>query len=147
MSKRYTEEDKTLAFMLYMQYTPQKEIMERVDIKSNRTMTDWIQKGGWKEKRAAKTITRTELINKTLLKISELLDTEGNDFNPDKLSKLAASIERLDKQASPIVIMDVFEGFGKSLQHRANTDKEITVDFIKKVNKYQDLYITEKLNS
>lgn len=140
------ESKKELAYLLYMQGITQAEICERVKIGSNRTLTAWIKKGGWKEKRAAKSITRTELINKTLLKINELLDKEGEKFNADKLSKLAALIQKLDKQDSPVVIMDVFIEFGKWLHGQSTTDREVGLDFIKKINKYQDLYLLQKIN-
>ncbi len=141
------ESKKELAYLLYMQGITQKEIQERVKIGSNRTLTNWIQQGGWKEKRAAKNISRTELINKTLVKINELLDSEVGGMKGDELSKLAAFIKNLDQQDSPVVAMDIFEGFGKFLQHRSHSDKEVDLEFMKKVNKYQDLYITYKLNA
>jgi len=140
------ENKKELAYLLYMQGVTQKEICERVKIGSNKTLNNWIKAGGWKEKRAAKNISRTELINKTLSKINELLDQESESFNADKLSKMAALIEKLDKQDSPIVIMDVLMSFGKFLNQLSNHNKEVDLDFIKKVNHYQDLYITRRLN-
>jgi len=140
------ENKKELAYLLYMQGILQKEICERVKIGSNKTLNNWIQSGGWKEKRAARNISRTELINKTLTKINEMLDEETADFNADKLSKMAALIEKLDKQDSPIVIMDVLISFGKFLNKLSNFDKEVDLVFIKKLNKYHDLFITNRLN-
>ncbi len=140
------ESKKELAYLLYMQGITQREICERVKIGSNRTLTAWIKKGGWKEKRAAKNITRTELINKTLLKINDLLDSEGEEFSADKLSKLAALIQKLDKQDSPVVIMDVFIEFGKWLHGQSTADREVGLDFIKKINRYQDLYLLQKIS-
>jgi len=142
---RKSESKKELAYLLYMQNISNVEIMERVGIGSNKTISSWIQAGGWKEKRAAKTISRTELINKTLGKINELLESES--FEADKLSKLAALVQNLDRQNSPIVVMDVFMDFGRWLQALSQTNREVTVDLIKKVNHYQDLYITQKLNT
>ncbi|MDP2723195.1 MAG: terminase [Bacteroidales bacterium] len=140
-----SENKKELAYLLYLQGITQKEILERVGIGSSRTLTSWIQKGGWKEKVAAKTITRTELINRTLMKINELLAGDG-EIEADKLSKLAALVEKLDKQDSPVVIMDVLIAFGQWMQSRASIDPEVSLEFIKKINKYQDLYITNKIN-
>lgn len=140
------ESKKELAYILYMQGITQKEICERVKIGSAITLIKWIRKGNWKEKRAAKTITRTELINKTLKKINDLLESD-KDVNADQLSKLAAMIERLDKKDSPVIIMDVFMQFGRWLQNQTYSDKEVDLFFIKKMNKYQDLYVTQKLNA
>jgi hypothetical protein len=144
-TKKEMEAKKELAYMLYMQHIPQKDIQERCGIGSNKTLTKWIKDGEWEGKRAAKTITRTELINKTLGQINTMLD-DPEKFNADQLSKLAALIERLDKQNSPIIIMDVLMSFGKWLQVQTATDPGLNLDFIKMLNKYQDLYVTQKLN-
>jgi transcriptional regulator with XRE-family HTH domain len=145
------ESKKEFAFLLYMQGVTQKDILQRVGIGSTRTLSNWIKDGGWKEKRAAHTITRTTLINKTLVRINELLemkDEQGRDvpIDADKLSKLAAIVEKLDKQSSPVTYIDVFTEFGKFLQIQAAHDASIDIDFMKKVNRYQDLMITRKLN-
>ncbi|MFK5855385.1 MAG: terminase [Bacteroidota bacterium] len=140
------ENKKELAYLLYMQSVTLKEICERVGIGSNKTLGNWIKDGGWKEKRAAKTISRTELINKTLGKINEMLDKDSDDFSADKLSKMAALIEKLDKQDSPVIIMGVLMEFGKWLHNQSTINKEVSLEFIKMLNKYQDLYITQKLN-
>ena len=141
------EHKKELAYLLYMSGTPIKEILNRTSIKSNATINNWIQDEGWREKRAAKTVSRTELVNKTLMKINELLDLKAEDFPADQLSKLASLIEKLDKQDSPILIMDVFMEFSKWLQNRSTTDKTVTLDFMKQLNYLQDIYITNKLNA
>ena len=116
------ESKKELAFILYMQGITQKEICERVGIGSGKTLISWIRAGSWKEKRAAKTISRTELINKTLQKINDLLESD-KDVNADQLSKLAAMVERLDKKDSPVIIMDVFMQFGRWLQNQTLSDR------------------------
>ena len=132
-----------LAQIMYMSGIQNKEIAERVNV-SPVTITNWVTDNGWKEKRAAKTITRTELINKTLERINEML--QGDDLNADKLSKLAILIERLDKKNSPVLAMEVFIDFACWLQQQATGDRAITVDLIKQINKYQDSYITSKLS-
>lgn len=139
------ESKKELAYLLYMQGIKLEEIRDRCGIGSSRTLNNWIKEGGWKEKRAAKTITRTELITKTLGKINDLLESET--FEADKLSKLAALIEKLDRQNSPIVVMDVLMDFGRFLSDRSNLDRDIDLPFLKKVNRYQDMFISQKLNA
>lgn len=139
------ESKKELAYLLYMQGIKLEEIRDRCGIGSSRTLNNWIKEGGWKEKRAAKTITRTELITKTLAKINDLLESET--FEADKLSKLAALIEKLDRQNSPIVVMDVLMDFGRFLSDRSNLDRDIDLPFLKKVNRYQDMFISQKLNA
>ena len=138
------ENKKELAYLLYMQEITQKEICERVGIGSSKTLTSWIAKGNWKEKRAAKTITRTELINKTLERIAEMLD--GDNYNADQLSKLVAMVERLDKKSSAVAYMEVFTEFGKWLQQLSYTHKDVDLEFLKMVNRYQDIFISQKMN-
>ena len=65
----------------------------------------------------------------------------------DKLSKLAATIEKLDKKASVVDAIEVFIGFGKWLQHRATNDEELTPELIKAINRFQDLYVSELLST
>ena len=139
-----SERKKEMAYLYFMSGMTHKEIMSRTGVKSNKTITSWVQDGGWKEKRAAKTISRPELVSKALLKINEKLDSD--DWSADELSKLAALIEKLDKQDSPITAMGVFIGFGKFLSNISADDREVDVEFIKKVNKYQDAFISHKMN-
>jgi transposase len=132
-----------LAFLLFMAGEQQKDISRRVGV-SEKTICDWIRKGGWKERRAAKTISRGELINKTLEIISDKLAV-GN-VNADELIKLAKSIEMLDKKSSAVMVIDILIEFGKWIKSQSAFDPEITLDFIKKITRYQDNFITDKLN-
>ncbi len=143
-TKKDIEKMKELAYIYYMSGMTYKEIMSRVGIGSNKTLTKWVDEEGWKAKRAAKTISRPELVNKALMKINEKL--ESNDWSADELSKLAALIEKLDKQDSPVAAMSVFMQFGKYLSTQSTTNKDVDISFIKKVNKYQDAFISNKMN-
>ena len=65
----------------------------------------------------------------------------------DKLSKLTAAIDKLDKsQANVVAAIEVFTAFSKYLEFRAKTDPEVTLEFIKKVNKLQDGFLIESFN-
>lgn len=145
MGRKTATEKKEHAYLLYMLNTPINEIIQRTGVRSNSTINKWIKEGDWKEKRAAKSISRTELINKTLNKINDLLDNP-EEFSADQLSKLASLIEKLDKQDSPVIIIDVLMAFGKWLQKQAGIDKRITLNFIKLLNCLQDEYISHKLS-
>lgn len=145
-SKADQSSKQELAYLLYMSGEQQKDIVERVGT-SSPTLKGWIEKGGWKEKRAASTITRTELINKTLTRISDILEDGNIDVNADKLTKLASLIEKLDKKGSPVLIMDIFIDFGRWLKMQGLADKEVDIEFVKKVTRYQDQFITQKLGA
>jgi transposase len=146
-SRKELEATRELAYILYLNFVQNKEIAERCGV-SQQTITAWVNSGNWKEKRAAKTITRTELINKTLEQINTLLSSEDmlSSKTADKLVKLAALVERLDKKNSPVLTMEVFISFTGWLQKQSLTDNNVSIDLIKIINKYQDAYITTIMN-
>lgn len=140
-----------LAEFYYLQGELQKTISERIGI-SETSISKWVIKYGWEAKRAARNITRPELINKLLLSINKMLDQvleddKSADFSglSDKLSKLAAAIEKLDKKANIVDVIEVFLSFSKWMQHRQQIDPELTPDIVKLINRYQDVYVTENL--
>lgn len=152
-SKKDFESLKEQARLMFMSGTPQNVIAERLEV-SKVTVNKWVDDGGWKEARAAKNITRPELVNKLLVTIDKLLEEVNKSEDAtmianvgDKLSKLAAVIEKLDKKASVVDSVEVFMSFGNWLQNRASFDKELTSDILIKVNKYQDIYVTEQINN
>lgn len=153
MTKAELEKKKDLARTLYMSGKEQTEIADMTDV-SRVTISKWCKAGGWKEARAAKSITRPELIRKLLLVTSDLLDkvnASGDlkliDSLGDKLSKLTASIDKLDKsQANVVAAIEVFMAFSKWLEFRAKTDPEVTPELIKTINKLQDGFLIESMN-
>ncbi len=147
MSRKVDSSKHDLAFLLFMAGELQKDICERVATTS-KTLQRWIDDGGWKEKRSAKNITRTELVNKALQTINNLLEDsiENKTDISDQLSKMGAFIERLDKKNSVVDDMETFIGFSKQLKTWSEDDKSITHDLIKTINKLQDKYITERIS-
>ena len=153
MTKAELEKKRDLARTLYLSGKEQTEIAEMVGM-SRVTISKWCAADGWKETRAAKTITRPELIKKLLLATNTLLDkvNESGDLAlidslGDKLSKLTAAIDKLDKsQANVVAAIEVFTAFSKYLEFRSRTDPEVTLEFIKKVNKLQDGFLIESFN-
>lgn len=147
ISKKELEDRREYARLLYMQGDQQKLIAEKVGV-SPQTVTKWVSTGGWQEQRAAKNITRPELVNKLLRTIDKMIDSVDVAENPDvanglgdKLAKIAATIEKLDKKASVVDAIEVFMAFGKWLQFQAQFDESITPELMKKIMKYQDQYI------
>jgi len=151
-TKKELDSKKELARMYYMQGDTQKTIAEKTGI-SEQTIGKWATKDAWATKRAAVNITRPELVNKSLAALNKILDQvyESNDMElisalPDKLVKFAAAIEKLDKKSNIVGVMDAFMSFTKWIQQRTAFDKEITPDFIRALNKYQDMYVNENIN-
>ncbi len=153
MTKAELEKKRDLARTLYLSGKEQAEIAEITGV-SRVTISKWCTADGWKAIRAAKTITRPELIKKLLLVASTLLDkvNESGDLAlidslGDKLSKLTAAIDKLDKsQANVVAAIEVFTAFSKYLEFHAKTDPDVTLEFIKKVNKLQDGFLIESFN-
>jgi len=150
-TKQEKEKQKEYARILFMQGDAQKNIAEKVGV-SAITINKWVDLGGWKATKAASNITRPELVNKLLTSVNQLLDQANDSNDPvtiaglgDKLSKFASVIEKLDKKANIVDAIEVFMAFGKWIQYRQAFDSEITVELVKAINKYQDLYISEHL--
>lgn len=151
-SRTVKDDKKQLARRLYMAGDSQKEISERMGV-SKQTLCRWVKDERWEELRAAQSITRPELINKILLSVNKMIDRallESDDDNAgdmaglaDKLAKFASSIEKIDRKVSVVDKIESLMGFGKWLQYRIEVDKDIDVEFFRKVLKYQDMYVCE----
>ena len=153
MTKAEIEKKKSLARSLFLSGMEQTEIAEKVDV-SRVTISKWCTSEGWKEARAAKNVTRPELVNKLLLTIDTLITQVNSSDDPtliaglgDKLAKLSAVIEKLDKKANVVDAIEVFMAFSKWIEYRSQTDPELTPELIKAINRYQDKYIVESMGA
>lgn len=151
MTKAELEKKKSTARALFMSGMEQAEIADRIGI-SRVTISKWCVADGWKEARAAKNITRPELVNKLLLTIDSLITQVNESKDPsllgglgDKLAKLSAVIEKLDKKANVVDAIEVFTALNTWLEMRAKTDPEVTVELIKQINRLQDMFIIESI--
>ena len=113
MTKAEIEKKRSLARTLFMSGMEQAEIAEKVGI-SRVTISKWCVADGWKEARAAKSVTRPELVNKLLLTIDALITQVNESGDPmamaglgDKLAKLSSVIEKLDKKANVVDVIEV----------------------------------------
>ena len=150
MKKAEIERKKTVALQLYLAGSEQKTIADQLAL-TPATVSKWAAQGHWREQRAARTVTRPQLVNKILQAIDDLIEkvlrTEDSELMagvPDKLAKLAATIERLDKKANIVDTIEVFMAFS---EFQAQTDREITPELLAAFNKYQNRYIIEKMNT
>lgn len=153
MTKAEMEKKKSLARSLYLAGMEQTEIADKVGV-SRVTVSKWCTADGWKETRAAKQITRPELVNKLLLTINTLIEQVHQSEDPnmiaglgDKLAKLSSVIEKLDKKANVVDAIEVFMAFSRWLEYRSQTDPEITPELLKAINKYQDKYLIESMGA
>lgn len=153
MTRKDTEQKKSLGRSLYLSGMEQTEIAEKLRV-SRVTISKWCTAEGWKEARAAKNISRPELVNKLLLTIDAMIENVNKSEDPtligslaDKLSKLSATIEKLDKKANVIDAIEVFMAFNRWIQDQASFDPEITPELIKAINKYQNKFLMERMQN
>lgn len=84
-TKKDNENKRELAKMLYVGGSEVAEIAERVGV-SRQSVSAWINKNGWKELRAARSITRPELVNKLLVTINNLIEDVNTGDDPTSVS-------------------------------------------------------------
>ena len=152
MNKAELENKKALGRTLFLSGMELTEIAERISV-SRQTVSKWANTEGWKEARAAKSITRPELVNKLLLTIDKLITSVNESNDPsliaglgDRLAKLSSVIEKLDKKANVVDAIEVFMAFNRWIQDQACYDPEITPELIKAINKYQNKFLMEKMS-
>ena len=93
-------------------------------------------------------------MNKLLLTIDGLIESVNKSEDPtligslaDKLSKLSATIEKLDKKANVIDAIEVLMAFNRWIRDRASYDPEITPELVKAINKYQNKFLMERMQN
>ena len=87
MTKAELEKKKKLARTLYMAGKDQNEIADQIDI-SRQTLSKWANQEGWKEQRAATSVTRPELVNKLLHSIDTLITDVNASGDAAKIAGL-----------------------------------------------------------
>lgn len=147
MSKQKTLEQtqrKELARMYFMQGLKQKEIADKTGVSRN-TICSWIRDGKWDTMRAAKTVSRSELVKKMLQDLDDKLSS--GQWTADEIIKVSSAIEKLDKQTNIVTVVEVFTSFNQWLVSRMQVDSELTPEVVKIINTYQDKFISEKLSN
>lgn len=142
--KQEMQAKREYARLLYFNGETQKDIAGKVGVSRN-TINTWVKDNAWDSMRAARTITRKELVTKMLTQIDSKLE-EGN-WSPDEICKAAAAVEKLDKQTNIVTVIEVFSAYNTWLVARMQLDKELTPILVKTMNRYQDIFIAEKLSS
>ena len=142
--KNQLNKERELARLLYFNGDSQKAIVERTGV-SAQTINRWVKEGGWEELRAAKSISRRELVLKMLTKINERLDERN--WTADELIKAAAAVEKLDKKTNVVTMIEVFAAFGNWLASRMKIDPELSPETVQVITRYQDIFINEQLSA
>lgn len=153
-TKQENEKKKSIARDLYMHGRTYKEIAEKIDV-SEKTIGSWAKAEGWAAKKIGSSITRHELVLMNLEVIGKLLeqlrngDVQVKDYGKviDQISKLSASIEKMDKETNVVTVIEIFTSLNKWLRQRMEFDSNITPELLKQFDYYQDLYINEQLKA
>jgi hypothetical protein len=138
------KDKEALAFDLYMHTDKtQKEIVVIVGV-TEKTFSQWKQKGKWEELRSAQTLTAGNIIRQLYMRLDEATKQTDKDgkavLDADKIIKLANAIEKLsNKQATISQTINVFKEFISFTMER---DPELG----KKINELQKLFINNKIN-
>ena len=141
--KRQLNTERELAKFYFFNGETQKAIAEKIGV-SAQTVNRWAKDDNWESLRAAKTITRTEIVNNMLQQLNQRI--VNGDLNADEAAKMAKAIKSLDGETNIITVIEVFTAYNKWLISRMQFDEELTPELVKAMNRYQDLYIAENLN-
>ena len=152
MANNKKDNSQELARVLYMSGMATEEIADKVGV-VRQTVSRWVNTLGWKEMRAASSITRPELINKVLVSINNLLD-KANEMGDDeaaaglgdKLIKLANAIEKLEKKTSVVDRVDTLIDFEGWLLKNRELYPELTPEVTRLVNRLHTDYLNEQFN-
>lgn len=138
------EQKQSLAKILFLQGMPCKDISDKIGVSAN-TISKWSVAGSWQEERAARTITRPQLVLKMLQELDKKLS--DGDWKPQDVAMVASAISKLDKQTNVVTVIEVFTKYQGWLAKRAEIDPDLDADFLKKTYHYQDKFINEQMSN
>ncbi len=133
------------AYLLFMQTVPAQDICKRVGI-SAPTLKSWKDSGGWEGKRATRTISMDDLMQKALQRINDLLDNK-EDFSADAFAKAVKQLKELKTSNTVDDDINCFMSFQDYLIQQRVNHRELTDELIKSFAKYQDMYIQFRLGN
>jgi transposase len=138
-SVKYNEKKQYAEILFIVSGYTQKQIAEELSV-TEKTIGQWVEKFGWKEKKAVQNLSPTKLIQSYYEQSDLILKKAKEDDRPitskeaDSLNKIASAIEKLDKKISPSLNMEVFMRFNNFLQ-------SIDLDLTKQLIPFQKEYI------
>lgn len=146
------DNNKELARILFMSGCATEDIVDKAGV-CRQTLSRWINKEGWREQRAAKTITRPELVNKLLQATATLLDTANKPGNEemliglgDKLIKLATTVEKLEKKSSVVDRVETVIDFENWMIRNRDSYPQLKPELIKLINQLHNDYMNSLFN-
>ena len=141
------KQKKEWAKMSYLkEHLTQSEVAERVGV-SKQTLCKWVKVEKWEELKTSVSLTREEQLSNLYRQVAEINKAiagrkDGERFatskEADTINKLAAAIEKMEKETGISDIISVSKGF---LDWLRKTD----IAKAKELSNYFDAYIKDKL--
>lgn len=144
MTKAEIEVKKNYAKTLFLQGAQIKDISAKVGV-STTTLSKWNVAEQWSAERAARNITRPQIVQKMLAELDKKLDS--GDWKPQDVAMVANSIAKLDKQTNVVTIIEVLTVYQNWLVERSKIDPDLDSDFLKKSYKYQDQFVNAQMSA
>ena len=144
MTKAEIEVKKSYAKTLFLQGAQIKDISAKVGV-STTTLSKWNVAEQWSAERAARNITRPQIVQKMLAELDKKLDS--GDWKPQDVAMVANSIAKLDKQTNVVTIIEVLTVYQNWLVERSKIDPDLDSDFLKKSYKYQDQFVNAQMSA
>lgn len=102
-----------------------KEISNQIDI-SEVTLSKWKKEGDWEKRKLEVSLSPLRIKELLLAEAHKIANGDVSKIDSDKLSKIMASIDRLDNRVSVRVIMDVFREFDN---YMAEINPKMAIEF------------------
>jgi len=126
------------------EHLTQKELAERVNV-TEKTISRWIEKGGWKKLRKSMLVTKQHQISQLydqLAYLTEIIATRdykiADSKEADVLSKITSAIQKLEVETSIGQIVEVARDF-------VDFVREIDLDEAKAITALFDSFIQSKM--
>ena len=102
-----------------------KEIASQIDV-SEVTLCKWKKDGDWENRKHEVSLSPLKIKELLLAEAHKIANGDVSTIDSDKLSKIMASIDRLDKRVSVRVLMDVFREFDNFM---AEINPKMAIEF------------------
>ena len=136
---------KETAKALYLRGIPTERILELTGV-VRQTLSRWVNSEGWKELRAAHSITRDELTRKLMAVAGEAIDDPEkytkNKKLADDLVKIMSAIEKLDKTTNAVHYVNAFINFENWLMANLDNYPDLPSDIVHRLHKAFDDFLT-----
>ena len=136
---------KETAKALYLRGIPTERILELTGV-VRQTLSRWVNSEGWKELRAAHSITRDELTRKLMAVASSAIDEPEkyaeNKKLADDLVKIMSAIEKLDKSTNVVHYVEAFINFENWLMQNLDEYPELPLNIVQVIHRAFDDFLT-----